>query len=267
MNFAFPAPAHPAIPIEGSSLLFPVRRIWCVGRNYAEHAREMGGDASREPPFFFAKPADAVVVGGGELPYPAVTTDLHHEVELAVAISGGGSDIAVKDAERHVFGYALALDMTRRDLQAEAKRMARPWDMAKGFDQSCPISAIRPANPGGGKNAGPIWLTINGDERQRGDISDMIWTVAECIATLSSLVRLAPGDLLLTGTPAGVGPVAVGDLVEAHCALTPSLTVTYLQRPAAVIGDAGRNSSASDALASPAPQSHSPVERRPATIG
>jgi fumarylpyruvate hydrolase len=231
MNFAFPPPLTPAIAIEGTGLFFPVRRIWCVGRNYAEHAREMGGDALREPPFFFGKPPDAVVPGGGDLPYPAATNELHHEVELAVAIRGGGSDIAVEDAHRHVFGCALALDMTRRDLQAEAKRMARPWDMAKGFDQSCPISAIRSADRIGDMGAGQIWLAINGEERQRGNISDMIWSVAECIAALSELVRLAPGDLLLTGTPAGVGPVAPGDLLEARCDLTPALTLKYLPAP------------------------------------
>jgi fumarylpyruvate hydrolase len=235
MSFAFPAPPTPAIPIEGADLLFPVRRIWCVGRNYAEHAREMGGDALREPPFFFGKPAHAVVPGGGEVRYPAATNDLHHEVELAVAISGGGADIAVEDAHRHIFGWALALDMTRRDLQAEAKRMARPWDMAKGFDQSCPVGAIRPAAAAGTMNSGALWLLVNGEERQRGDLSDMIWSVPECIAALSRLVRLAPGDLLLTGTPAGVGPVAPGDVLKAHCALTPPLTVKYLpaQRPGA----------------------------------
>jgi fumarylpyruvate hydrolase len=228
MSFAFPAPPTPAIPIEGADLFFPVRRIWCVGRNYAEHAREMGGDALREPPFFFGKPADAVVPGGGEAPYPAATNDLQHEVELAIAISGGGTDIAVEDAYRHVFGCALALDMTRRDLQAQAKRMARPWDMAKGFDQSCPVGAIRPAGAAGSMNSGALWLLVNGEERQRGNLSDMIWSVPECIAALSSLVRLAPGDLLLTGTPAGVGPVAPGDVLEAHCALTPPLIVKYL---------------------------------------
>ncbi len=227
MKFAITAPSVPAIPIEGTDLYFPVRRIWCVGRNYAEHAREMGGDADRESPFFFGKPADAVVPLGGKLPYPTATNELHHEVELAIALGGGGTEIPVEEALRHVFGCALALDMTRRDIQAEAKRMARPWDMAKGFDQSCPISAIRPAAQAGPLNAGAIRLTINGDERQRGDISDMIWSVAECIAALSRLVQLAPGDILLTGTPAGVGPVVPGDVLEACCALTPPLAVEY----------------------------------------
>ena len=227
MKFAFAAPPAPAIPIEGTDLYFPVRRIWCVGRNYAEHAREMGGDALREPPFFFGKPADAVVPLGGRLLYPAATNDLHHEVELAVALASGGTDIRAEDASRHVFGYALALDMTRRDLQAEAKRMARPWDMAKGFDQSCPISAIRPAGEAGAMTAGAIRLTVNGEERQRGDLSEMIWSVAECIAALSKLVQLAAGDLILTGTPAGVGPVVPGDVLEARCALTPPLSVEY----------------------------------------
>jgi fumarylpyruvate hydrolase len=235
MKFVFPAPSISAIPIEGTDLYFPVRRIWCVGRNYAEHTREMGGDALRESPFFFAKPADAVVPLGGKLPYPAATNDLHHEVELAVVLGGGGTDIPAEDAFRHVFGYALALDMTRRDLQAEAKRMARPWDMAKGFDQSCPISAIRPAGEAGTRIDGAIRLTINGEERQKGDLSDMIWSVAECIAALSKLVRLAPGDVLLTGTPAGVGPVFPGDVLEAHCALTSPLSVQY--QTASILGE------------------------------
>jgi fumarylpyruvate hydrolase len=227
MKFVLPDPAIPAIPIEGTDLYFPVRRIWCVGRNYAEHTREMGGDALRETPFFFGKPADAVVPLGGTLPYPVGTNDLHHEVELALALGGGGSDIPAEDASRHIFGYALALDMTRRDLQADAKRMARPWDMAKGFDQSCPISAIRRIGEEGPHTAGAIQLTINGEKRQSGDISEMIWSAAECIAALSRLVRLCAGDILLTGTPAGVGPVVAGDVLEARCALTPPLSVTY----------------------------------------
>jgi fumarylpyruvate hydrolase len=227
MKFVFPAPTASAIPVEGTELYFPVRRIWCVGRNYAEHAREMGGDALRESPFFFGKPADAVVPLGGKLPYPAATSDLHHEVELAVVLKSGGTNIAAEDAHQHVFGCALALDMTRRDLQAEAKRTARPWDMGKGFDQSCPIGAIRPAAEAGNMTTGAIWLMINGEERQRGDLSEMIWSVAECIAALSRLVGLAAGDVLLTGTPAGVGPVVPGDVLEARCAITPPLSVEY----------------------------------------
>src|ERR1700694_623028 len=169
MTFVIPEPPRATIQVEGSQDLFPVRRIFCVGRNYAEHTREMGGDPNREPPFFFTKPADAIVPMGGKLSFPIATKDLHHEVELAVALKGGGRQLSADAAQALIFGYAVALDMTRRDLQAEAKRLARPWDMAKGFDQSCPISAIRPASLGGDMGSGPIWLTINGEARQRGD--------------------------------------------------------------------------------------------------
>jgi fumarylpyruvate hydrolase len=179
MAFVIPEPPRATIPVEGTHELFPVRRIFCVGRNYAEHAREMGGDPNREPPFFFTKPAGA-------------------------------------------------LDMTRRDLQAEAKRLARPWDMTKGFDESCPISALRPAAFASTALRGELKLSVNGEMRQRGDLSDMIWSPGECLAVLSTLVELRPGDLLLTGTPAGVGAVAAGDILEAKCALAPALQVQYL---------------------------------------
>jgi fumarylpyruvate hydrolase len=229
MAFVIPPPPRATIPLEGSHELFPVRRIFCVGRNYAEHAREMGGDPNREPPFFFAKPADALVPMGGKLNFPVATKDLHHEVELAVALKGGGRQISAEAAQALIFGYAVALDMTRRDLQAEAKRLARPWDMAKGFDQSCPISALRPAASASAALRGELLLSVNGEIRQRGDLSDMIWRPSECLAVLSTLVELRAGDLLLTGTPAGVGPVAAGDVLEAKCALTPSLRVEYLK--------------------------------------
>jgi fumarylpyruvate hydrolase len=229
MAFVIPAPPRATIPLEGSHELFPVRRIFCVGRNYAEHAREMGGDPNREPPFFFTKPADALVPMGGKLNFPVATKDLHHEVELAVALKGGGRQISAEAARALIFGYAVALDMTRRDLQAEAKRLARPWDMAKGFDQSCPISALRPAASASAALRGELLLSVNGEIRQRGDLSDMIWSPSECLAVLSTLVELSAGDLLLTGTPAGVGPVAAGDVLEAKCALTPSLRVEYLK--------------------------------------
>ena len=226
MTFVIPEPPRATIPVEGSQELFPVRRIFCVGRNYAEHAREMGGDPNREPPFFFTKPADALVPMGGKLNFPIATKDLHHEVELAVALKGGGRQLSADAAETLIFGYAVALDMTRRDLQAEAKRLARPWDMAKGFDQSCPISALRPtASPA---LRGELKLSVNGEVRQRGDLSDMIWSPSECLAVLSTFVELRAGDLLLTGTPAGVGAVAAGDVLEAKCALTPALQVQYL---------------------------------------
>nr|WP_210258691.1 MULTISPECIES: fumarylacetoacetate hydrolase family protein [unclassified Devosia] len=190
--------------------MFPVRRIFCVGRNYAEHAREMGNDA-REAPFFFCKPADAVVTDSSAVPYPPQTSDLHHEIELVVAIGTGGVDIPESQALDHVFGYAAGLDMTRRDLQAVAKKAGRPWDMAKGFDQSAPIGTIVPVDRIGHPGTGAITLSVNGVERQRGDLGDQLWGVAETIAYLSGLVRLEPGDLIMTGTPAGVGAVQRGD--------------------------------------------------------
>jgi fumarylpyruvate hydrolase len=226
--FVIPELPRAAIPVEGTHELFPVRRIFCVGRNYAEHTREMGGDPNREPPFFFAKPADAIVPMGGKLSFPIATKDLHYEVELAVALKGGGRQLSADAAQALIFGYAVALDMTRRDLQTEAKRLARPWDMAKGFDQSCPISALRPAASASTALRGELKLSVNGEMRQRGDLSDMIWSPGECLAVLSTLVELRAGDLLLTGTPAGVGPVAAGDVLEANCAMTSALRVEYL---------------------------------------
>jgi fumarylpyruvate hydrolase len=226
VTFPFEPPGRPTIPVEGSSQIFPVRRIWCVGRNYADHAREMGHDPDREPPFFFGKPADAIAPLGGMLSFPSATQDLHHEVELAVVLRAGGQDLDLQAAEAAVFGCALALDMTRRDLQAQAKRLSRPWDMAKGFDESCPISAIRPS-PGSAPRAGAISLRVNDQLRQGGDLSELIWSVPEIIAALSQLVALGPGDVILTGTPAGVGSVARGDVLEAQCALAPSLKVQY----------------------------------------
>ena len=226
-RWAVPPPERPAIPVSDGRL-FPVRRIWCVGRNYAEHAREMGHDPAREPPFFFAKPADAIVPDGACLSFPRATADLHHEVELALAIGRAGADLTVEQAEAAIFGYALALDMTRRDLQAEAKKAARPWDIAKGFDRSCPIGAIRPVAEIGHLRRGAIRLEINGELRQSGDLGDMIWSPAECVAALSRLVDLAAGDILLTGTPAGIGPVRPGDTLHASCESLGTLTIRYL---------------------------------------
>lgn len=205
--------ARPCVPVHGSDAAFPVHRIYCVGQNYAAHAREMGGNPEREPPFYFMKPADAVVPDGVTLPYPPRTADLHHEIELVVAIGRGGRDIPAADAPSHVFGYAVGIDLTRRDLQAEAKKRGRPWDTAKGFDGSAPLSAIRPASEVGHPREGRIWLAVNGALRQDGDIGDLVWTVEEAIAELSTLFALAPGDLLFTGTPAGVGPLVPGDRV------------------------------------------------------
>jgi fumarylpyruvate hydrolase len=193
--------------------LFPVRRIFCVGRNYADHVREMGNDL-REPPFFFTKPADAVLTDGADMPYPPRTANLHHEVELVVAIGRGGFDIAPADALGHVWGYAVGVDMTRRDLQEIAKSARQPWDMSKGFDHSAPIGNIVPATILPEPTHGRIELRVNGALRQSGDLSEMIWGVAETIAFLSGLVRVAPGDLIFTGTPAGVGPAVRGDVLE-----------------------------------------------------
>lgn len=205
---------RPCVPVAGTDLAFPVRRIYCVGRNYAEHAREMGA-SGREPPFFFAKPADAVVPvpAGmcGTVSYPSRTVDLHHEVELVVAIGSRGVAVPAAAALALVYGYAVGIDLTRRDLQAELKKKGQPWEMAKGFDQSAPIGPIHQAVAGGLAPRGRIVLAVNGVQRQCGDLADMIWSVPEVIAELSTYVELRPGDLIFTGTPAGVGAVAVGD--------------------------------------------------------
>jgi len=213
-NFAVPAAPRPAVEVAGSTLLFPVRRIFCVGRNYAEHAREMGMGGERALPFFFTKPADAVMPNGSDVPYPSHTTNLHHEIELVVALSGGGRDVRVDAALSLVFGYAVGNDLTRRVLQAAARDQGRPWDVAKGFDHSAPITPIVPVAKAGHAAAGRIWLEVNGRPRQQGDLSDMIWKVPEVIAELSTWFELLPGDLIFTGTPAGVGPLVPGDRVR-----------------------------------------------------
>lgn len=211
-DFLFEPHAPTSVPIARGGL-FAVRRIYCVGRNYAEHIREMGND-ERDPPFFFAKPADALVIGGGDMPYPPQTADLHHEIELVVAIGKDGENIAAADALTHVYGYAVGLDMTRRDLQAVAKKAGRPWEMAKAFDHSAPIGSIEPASTIGHPTKGAITLSVNGAERQRGDLAEQIWSVAESIAYLSGFVTLRAGDLIMTGTPSGVGAVGRGDVLE-----------------------------------------------------
>ncbi len=217
-EFVIAPPQRVSVPVAGGGA-FPVRRVFCVGRNYAEHVREMGGDPARgEPPFFFTKPADALVTDGADMPYPVQTHDLHHEMELVVAIGTAGRDIAVADALAHVWGYAAGLDMTRRDLQAAAKKAGKPWDMAKGFDHSAPIGALTPASALPDPTRGAIELRVNGEVRQSSDLSNMIWSVAETVAYLSGLVALAPGDLIFTGTPEGVAAVARGDLLEGHIA-------------------------------------------------
>ncbi len=202
----------PTIAIVGSTDRFPVRRIFCVGQNYADHAREMGSDPDRQQPFFFSKPADAVVASGTTLPFPTQTEDLHHEVELVIALGKGGTNVAAADAAAMIFGAGVGIDLTRRDLQAVAKKAGRPWDMAKGFDRSAPVGALTPGEPA---DSGAIALSVNGQMRQSGDLSMMIWSVAEVIAVLSTYVALAPGDLIFTGTPAGVGPILRGQRVRA----------------------------------------------------
>ncbi len=214
MNFVIPVPPVASVEVAGSEDRFPVRRIYCIGRNYLAHRKEMGHD-DRKPPFYFQKPADALLASGSEFPYPPQTDNVHFEVELVVAIAKGGADIPVEDALDHVYGYGLGIDMTRRDLQSQAKEDGRPWDSAKGFDHSAPISAIRPVSVTGHPDSGRIWLAVNGEIRQDSDLNLQIWNVQEGISHLSRLYQLAPGDLIYTGTPAGVGPVKSGDLITA----------------------------------------------------
>ena len=227
MNYAIHFRPTPTLPVAESSQVFPVGRIYCVGRNYAEHAREMGHDPEREPPFFFMKPADAIVSSGATIPFPQQTSDLHHEIEMVVAIGKDGADIAVEAALDHVFGYGVGLDMTRRDLQGAAKKMGRPWEMGKSFDNSAPCTALRTAAMIGHPAKGAIWLKVNGAVKQKGDLSEMIWNVPETIAYLSRLVTLRAGDLIMSGTPAGVGPVKAGDRLEGQVDGVGDLTVTY----------------------------------------
>ena len=216
MAYAFDPSPQISVPIAGSDHRFPVRRIFCVGRNYAEHAREMGHDPDRDPPFFFTKPADALVTDGADVPYPKATQDLHHEVELVVALGPDGK----------IFGQAVGVDLTRRDIQAEAKKLARPWDMAKGFDSSAPIGAIQPANQA--MTEGTISLSVNGELRQSGDINQMIWSTDEVIDHLNRLLDLQSGDLIFTGTPAGVGAIVKGDNIECEVTGLPPLSFTLV---------------------------------------
>ena len=212
-DFIFPPPPIPSVEIAGTRQRFPVHRIYCVGRNYADHAREMGSDPKAEPPFFFGKPADAIVASGAAVPYPPRTENLHYEVELVVAIGSSGRNIASRQALTHVFGYAVGNDLTRRDLQGASKKKGHPWDTGKGFDGSAPIGAIRPASLGHVER-GRIWLSVNGEIRQESDVSQMTWSVSDIIAELSTLFELKAGDLIYTGTPAGVGPLKPGDRIE-----------------------------------------------------
>jgi fumarylpyruvate hydrolase len=217
VDYVIAPPAIASVPVAGGGA-FPVRRVFCVGRNYADHAREMGSDPDREPPFFFMKPADALLTGDADMPYPPQSADLHHEMELVVALGSGGADIAEADALRHVWGYAAGLDMTRRDLQGQAKKEGKPWDMGKGFDHSAPLGLMVPAEKIGHPADAAIVLKVNGKVRQSSDLKHLIWSIPETIAYLSRLVTLAPGDLIFSGTPAGVAAVQRGDLLEGEVA-------------------------------------------------
>ncbi len=217
MDFVIAPPAQAALPVAGGGL-FPVHRIYCVGRNYAAHTVEMGGDPDREPPFFFQKNPDNLVTGGADVAYPDRTGDLHHEIELVAALGEGGKDIAVEQALAHVWGYAVGIDLTRRDLQAECKRLSRPWEVAKAFEGSAPCGDLHPAAAIGHPAAGAIRLAVNGETRQEGDLDQLIWKLPEIVAHLSGLFTLAPGDLIFTGTPAGVAAVQRGDVMRGEVA-------------------------------------------------
>jgi fumarylpyruvate hydrolase len=215
-SYVVPAPAIPALPVRGSDKLFPIRRVYCIGRNYAEHAIEMGHDPTREAPFFFQKNPNNVLPEGRDFPYPAKSKDVHHEIELVIALKSGGTSIPLARALDHVYGYAVGLDMTRRDLQAEAKKLGRPWEIGKAVEASAPCSAIVPASVTGTLTKGAIWLKVNGALRQQGDLNQMIWKIPEMISYLSDYFELAAGDLIMSGTPAGVGPVQRGDVLHGH---------------------------------------------------
>ena len=214
MAYVFSLGEPPSVEIKGRAERFPVRRIYCVGRNYAAHIKEMGKEAEREPPFFVTKPPDAVVPNGGRVPYPPRTENLHHEIELVVAIGATGRDVSMSEARALIYGYAVGNDLTRRDLQLAARDKGRPWDVGKSFDHSAPLTAIHPVENVGHIDGGRIWLSVNGELRQDADVADLIWSVPEIVSELSSLFTLAPGDLIFTGTPAGVGPLNRGDRIE-----------------------------------------------------
>ncbi len=226
-QFAIPQPPVPTIPINGSDALFPVRRVYCIGRNYAAHTIEMGGDPDRDPPFFFQKNPDNLDLSG-EFPYPVKSNDVHHELEMLVALKSGGTDIPVESALDHVFGYAVCLDMTRRDLQGEAKKLSRPWEIGKSFERSAPCGALVPASEIGHPDKGIVSLSVNGEVRQTGDLDQMIWKVPEMIAYLSEYFELAAGDVILSGTPSGVAAVVKGDVMDAEIGGVGSLEVKVI---------------------------------------
>ncbi len=222
-----PAPKPVLLDVEGETEQFPVRRVYCVGRNYADHAIEMGHDPSREPPFFFQKNSDNLY-HGDTFPYPPVSSDVHFEVELVMALSGGGADIPVEEALSKVYGYGIGIDFTRRDVQDKAKKMSRPWESAKAFEHSAPVSALVPAAKIGHPQEGAIWLEVNGERKQSGNLNQMIWKLPEIIAELSKLFVLAPGDVIMTGTPAGVGPIVKGDTITCSAEGVGELTLTVV---------------------------------------
>jgi fumarylpyruvate hydrolase len=224
MSFVIAAPKQASVPVKGTHLRFPVRRIYCVGRNYNDHVAEMGGIPGREPPFFFQKPADALLLDEN-FPYPPASSNVHHEVELVIALHSGGKNIAVEDASRHIYGYAVGIDMTRRDLQGEAKKAGRPWEVAKAFDHSAPISEVTPKADIGLLERAGISLHVNDVQRQNSDIAEMIWSMPEIIAELSKLFELHAGDMIFTGTPSGVGPVQPGDRIRAAIEHVGKLTL------------------------------------------
>lgn len=225
MSYVIPSWSLPSLPVAGTDDEFPIRRVFCVGRNYAAHAREMGHNPDREDPFFFMKPSDAVIANGGDINYPPATSDLHHEIEMVVALKSGGKDIPVESANDHVFGYGVGLDMTRRDVQGEAKKAGRPWDMGKGFDQSAPCATLHPVSETGIIDDAAIWLKVNGEVRQTSNLNALIWSVPETISYLSGLVELAAGDLIFSGTPEGVAAVVKGDVLEGHVDGLTNLTI------------------------------------------
>jgi fumarylpyruvate hydrolase len=223
-EYVIPAPQQPALPVAGSDKLYPVRRIWCVGRNYVEHIREMGQD-ERLPPFYFAKFPDMIVPDGGTVPYPSLTKDMHHEVELVVALKSGGRNIPVEKANDTIFGYAVGIDLTRRDMQIASRDLKRPWEVGKSFDHSAPLGAVVPVEKTGYLTGGKIVLKCNGKVRQDGDLNQLIWNVAEIIANLSTIVELQAGDVIMTGTPAGVAATVAGDTLECEIEKVGKLTV------------------------------------------
>ncbi len=229
-SYVLPPPAQASVAVVGTDDRFPVRRIFCVGRNYAAHAREMGRDPDREPPFFFTKPADAVVENGATVPYPPETENFHYEIELVVAIGKGGSNIAEEEVPNHIWGATVGIDLTRRDLQLAARDKGRPWDWGKAFDQSAPISPLVPMADVQSLTEGRIWLAVNGEVKQDADIADLIWSVNEHVSILSQSMALAPGDIIMTGTPAGVGAIVPGDTVTGAVEGLAEIAITIGER-------------------------------------